>query len=90
MNNRDRKRLSRLHRCLCKMPWPNRNKTLGPRDLSEWFSNCERLIPKMITIIQFIAYDEEWTDEDLDELEDLLNSMYPENALPFPERRKEV
>lgn len=87
MNNRDRRRLSRLHRCICKMPWPNRNRTLGVRDLSEWFSNCEKLIPEINSIIEDIVHGEEWVDEDLGRLEETLNSMYPKDSPPFPERK---
>lgn len=78
MNQTDRERLARLRGCMTALPWPNRSRTLGPADLSEFFGNMERLVPQFTAAITAIARcDAEWEDPDgeLDELEALLRGM---------------
>lgn len=84
MNQVDRNRMARLYSCFAKLPWPNRGRTLSPKDLSEFFDNMETLEPLFARAIMAIARSDS-PDEDpeaeLDELKDMLRSM----GAHFPE-----
>ncbi len=78
MNQVDRDRAARLYEALGKLPWPNRGRTIGPRDLSDWFRHSEDFIPLVRRAIMYIARpdaDAEEPEETLEELEELLRTM---------------
>ena len=75
MNAKDRKYLSRLYGVVSRFPWPNRSHTLGPSELSEFFSNMEELQPAIMRCIMAIARSDspdEDPEHELQELEELL------------------
>lgn len=73
MNQKDRNYLARLYACMTKWPWPNRSRTLGPKELSEFFSNMEELQPLFTASITAIArQDVEDPEEELGDLETTL------------------
>ena len=78
MNATDRTRMARLYTCMARLPWPNRNRTIGPADLSAFFKNMEDLQqPFLYTIMAIARSDDPSQDPDgeLDELEAALRKL---------------
>lgn len=81
MNQKDRNRMARLYSCL-KFPWPNRNRTIGPRDLSRFFHRIEIIQPRLMDCVLAIARSddpEEDPDFELSELEKILTQFRVED-----------
>jgi len=75
MNQRDRDRLARLHGAVSSIPWPRRDRTLGPGELSRFFYMMEEVLPQVIGVIRAISrHDIEDPEDELDHLEYLINS----------------
>ena len=78
MNQTDRDRMARLYEAVAAWPFPNRNRTIGIGDLSEFFSNMERLQRPTLTAIMAISRVDDPSqdpDDELDELERLTKSV---------------
>ena len=73
MKQRDRDRMARLHGAISSIPWPNRSRTIGPRDLSRFFATMQDVIPQIKQSIMAISrHDIEDPEEELEHLEYLI------------------
>jgi len=71
MNQQDRNRMAELYSCVANLPWPNRNRTIGPRELSRFYQSMEDITPQLLHCIMAISRaDAEYSDPD-DELREL-------------------
>jgi hypothetical protein len=78
MNDIDRKRMGRLYSCMSKIPFPNRNRTLGVQDVSSFFYRFEELQPMFMRAIMAISRSDDpelSPDEELDNLERTISRM---------------
>jgi len=78
MNQTDRDRMARLYACMSRLPWPNRNRTVGPQDLSAFLKNMEDLQPMFRDTVMAISRSDDPSqdpDYELDELEAHLRSL---------------
>lgn len=67
MNHLDRNRMARLYTCMANWPWPNRSRTIGPAELSEFFHNMEGLQTNFLDCVMAISRcDDESQDPDAD------------------------
>jgi len=71
MNNQDRERMARLYSVLANLPWPNRGRTIGPADLSRFFSNMEDLTPMLMQTVMSISRCDSASEDPDAELDDL-------------------
>lgn len=75
MNQTDRNRMARLYAAVAKFPWPNRNRTLGPAELSEFFSRMEDIQPQILKCVMAISRSDDPEQEPENELEELERLM---------------
>lgn len=78
MNQKDRDYLARLYTCMTRWPWPNRTRTLGPKELSEFFACMDELQPLFTSAIMAIARQDDpqmRAEEELGDLEATLTRM---------------
>ena len=87
MNQTDRDRMARLYEAVAAWPFPNRNRTIGIGDLSEFFSNMESLQRPLLRAVMAISRTDDPSQDPDGELDHLFHILRTADAPLAPEEK---